>query len=197
MKRIVIVLTALALLATGCQKGQKFTVQGTVKETGFKDATSVKIEYELMENTLEAPVAGEAFLIKGRVPKPMFAKLSAIGGEKRMVRYFILEKGDITFKRGMACGTPLNDSTLAFTHRVSDIAQQYKGQRELQVQHIKEEFTAFVSRHKDDPCAIYAVMFGHNKLNKDFLLDLIESTSKEIQHDGEMRALYKELILPF
>ena len=197
MKRFVIVLTALALLATGCQKGQKFTVQGTVKETGFKDATSVKIEYELMEKALEAPVADEAFLIKGRVQKPVIAKLSAVGGEKRMERYFILEKGDITFERGMACGTPLNDSTMAFTHRVADIAQKFKGQRDLQVLNIKKEFTAFVSRHPDDPCAIYAAKFGHNKLDKDFLLDLIESTSKEIQHDGEMRALYKELILPF
>ena len=197
MKRIAIVLLAATCLLAGCSRGQKFTVHGTEQDTGFKGAEAVKIEYELMEKTLQAPMQDGAFTIKGKVDKPVVAKLSAIGMEKRMHWFFILEKGDISFKKGMGYGTPLNDSTLAFTHRIADIAKQYTGQKEIQVKAIENEFQAFVSRHADDPCAIIAIMFGNHKLHGDVLLDLIDSTSPAIRNDGEIRSIYRENFLQF
>ena len=197
MKRIAIVLLAATCLLAGCSRGQKFTVHGTEQDTGFKGAEAVKIEYELMEKPLQAPMQDGAFTIKGKVDKPVVAKLSAVGMEKKMRWYFILEKGDISFKKGMGYGTPLNDSTFAFTHRIADIAKQYTGQKEIQVKAIEDEFKAFVSRHADDPCAIIAIMFGNHKLRSDALMDLIEATSPAIRNDGEIRAIYRENLLPF
>ena len=39
MKRIAILLTALALVATGCNKGQKFTLAGSLEAARFNAAT--------------------------------------------------------------------------------------------------------------------------------------------------------------
>ena len=197
MKRIAIVLLAATCLLAGCSRGQKFTVQGTLRDIGFKGATAVKVEYEMIEEPLEAPVTDDAFKVEGRVKKPIIAKIQAIGTEKRMIRMFILEKGDITFERGYAVGTPLNDSTVAFIHRISDLAKKYSGQKEPQVKAIEEEFTSFITRHADDPCAIWALKFGHHKVRRDLLRELIGVTSPEIRNDGEVRALDKELRLPF
>ena len=197
MKRIAILLLAAACLLAGCSRGQKFTVNGTLRETGFKGATGAKIEYELMEGTLQAPFTDTTFTIKGKVKKPIIAKLSAVGTEKRITRYFILEKGTISFHRGMAQGTPLNDSTYAFTQKVFDTAHKYTGQKERQVKAIEDVFSDFVSRHKDDPCAVYAIVFGYQKLRKEFMRDLIKSTSPAIQNDGEVHAVKTGLSLPF
>ena len=197
MKRIAIVLLAATCLLAGCSRGQKFTVQGTLRDIGFKGATAVKVEYEMIEKPLEAPVTDDAFKVEGRVKKPTIAKIHAVGTEKRISRVFILEKGNITFERGFAVGTPLNDSTVAFIHRISDLAKKYSGQKEPQVKAIEEEFTSFITRHADDPCAIWALKFGHHKLRPDLLLDLIKVTSPEIRNDGEVVALKKELRLPF
>ena len=193
MKRIAIILLAATCLLTGCSRGQKFTVQGTLKETGFKDATAVKIEYEMIEEPLEAPVTDEAFTIQGRVKKPTIAKLQAIGTKKRISRMFILEKGNITFEKGFAVGTPLNDSTFAFIRRVSELAQKYKGQKEIQNKAIEEEFASFVTRHSNDPCAIYALKFGNHKFNADLMRKLIDGLSPAIKNDGEIHALENEL----
>ena len=197
MKRIAIVFLAATCLLAGCSRGQKFTVQGTLRDTGFKGATAVKVEYEMIEEPLEAPVTDDAFKVQGRVKKPIIAKIQAVGTEKRMTRTFILEKGDITFERGYAVGTPLNDSTVAFVHRISDLAKKYSGQKEPQVKAIEEEFTSFITRHADDPCAIWALKFGHHKVRRELLRDLIKVTSPAIRNDGEVRALDKELRLPF
>ena len=110
---------------------------------------------------------------------------------------FILEKGNITFEKGYAVGTPLNDSTYAFIHRISDLAKKYTGQKEPQVKAIEEEFTSFITRHANDPCAVWALKFGHHKIRRDLLLELIDVTSPAIQNDGEVSALKKELRLPF
>ena len=195
MKRIAIVLLAATCLLAGCSRGQKFTVQGTLRDIGFKGATAVKVEYELIEEPIEAPVTDDAFKIQGRVGKPTIAKIQAVGTEKRLNRMFILEKGDITFEKGYAVGTPLNDSTRAFIHRVSELAKKYAGQKDPQVKAIEEEFTSFITRHADDPCAIYALKFGHHKVRRELLLDLIDVTSPAIRNDGEVRALDKELLL--
>lgn len=193
MKRIAIILLAATCLLTGCSRGHKFTVQGTLRDAGFKGATAVKVEYEMLQEPFEAPVVDDAFKVQGRVKKPTIAKLQAIGTEKRITRVFIAEKGDIVFERGYASGTPLNDSTRAFIHRVSDLAQKYKGQKELQTKAIEEEFTAFVTRHSDDPCAVYALMFGNHKFEADLMRKLINGLSPEMKNDGEIHALEKEL----
>ena len=197
MKRIAILLLAATCLLAGCSRGQKFTVQGTLKDTGFTGATAVKVDYDMIQETLEAPVVDDAFTIQGRVKKPTIAKLQAVGTEKRLSRVFIAEKGNITFEKGLAVGTPLNDSTSAFIHRVSDLAKEYKGQKEAQNKAIEAEFTAFVTRHSDDPCAVFALMFGNHKFNPDLMRKLIDGLSPAIKNDGEILALEKELRFAF
>jgi hypothetical protein len=192
-KHVIFLLAATALLLVGCGRGQKFTVQGTMKDTGFPAADSVKIEYEMMKAPLRSAVKDGAFSIKGRVEKPVFAKVSTLGAERRHSVSCILEKGDISFRKGLAYGTPLNDSTEAFTLRISQTAKKYSGQKEAQVKAIENEFAAFVSRHANDPCAIYAIMFGNHKLRAGFLRELIASTSPEIRNNGEIHSLEMEL----
>jgi hypothetical protein len=197
MKRIAIVFLAATCLLAGCSRNQKFTVQGELKHALLPHADAVKLEYGMLEEPLQSSAKDSTFTFHGTVKKPVIAKLTTVGTKSRNTRFLILEKGTITFDRGFATGTPLNDSTVAFTHKISQIAKQYSGKKDVQVKAIEDEFAAFVTRHKNDPCAIFAILFGNHKLRKEVLLDLIKSTSPEIQNDGEIQGLYQQLRLPF
>jgi len=193
MKRSALFLLASVAVLAGCSSGGKFTVRGTLDDVRFPAADSVRIAYETMEKPLQAAVLNNAFTIKGTVAEPTIAKLSTVGTERRNTRVFILEKGEITFRDGQVSGTPLNDSTQAFMMRLSDISKQYAGQQEELRKAIEGEYTAFVSRHPNDPCAIYAIMIAYRRVNPAFLLKLIESTSASIRNDMEIHPLYTRL----
>ena len=199
MKKSVLFLLASVAVLAGCSRGQKFTVQGTLRDFGFPPTTdSVKVEYELLEKPFLAAVNDKAVLVQGRVKKPVLATVESIGTDRRNLRFFILEKGDITFQNGMATGTPLNDSTRAFLANISTVAKQYTGQKEAQTEAVHKEISSFVSRHADDPCAIFAIKFADHKVSNDFLRQLIKSTSPAIQNDGEIHALTTRLnSMPF
>ena len=194
MKKSVLFLLASVLVLAGCNRGLPFTVQGTLSDVRIPIADTLKVVCEgLATPTIQTAVVDRAFQFQGKVEKPTIAKLQAVGSERRNTRTFILEKGTISFRDGRAYGTPLNDSTEAFSKRLSDISKQFVGQPEGLKKAIQQEFSAFVSRHPKDPCAIYAILVGNHRLEPEFLRGLIDTTAPEIKNDGEIHALYGRL----
>lgn len=193
MKRSILFLLASIAVLAGCSRGGKFIVHGTLDSVRFPAIDSVHIISETMEKPLRAAVLDNAFTIKGKVAEPTIAKLNTVGTGQRKTWLFILEKGDITFRDGWATGTPLNDSTKEFANQLSDISKQYAGQKEEQRKAIEEVFTAFVSRHPDDPCAVFAILTANRRVNPTFLLGLIESTSASVKNDADIYPLYSQL----
>ena len=190
MKKRVILLLAAAAVLVGC--GQKFTVQGTLDDLKFPAADSVVVEYETMTAPIKAAVQDGAFTLSGKVKKPTFAKVSTLGVSPRFTRVLVLEKGHISFKDGRAVGTPLNDAADAFTKSLNELNHQYQDP-ESRREALEKAFSDFVSKHKKDPCAIYAILLGNHRMTPEFLLELIQSTSSEIQNDGDIHSLAKQL----
>lgn len=193
MKKSVLFLLASVLVLAGCNRGLPFTVQGTLNDVRIPIADTLTVVCEGLERPLQVPVVDRAFHFQGKVERPTIAKLQAVGSERRNTRTFILEKGTINFRDGRAYGTPLNDSTEAFSKRLSDISKQFAGQQEELKEAIHQEFSAFVSRHPKDPCAVYAIMVGNHRLEPEFLRGLIDITAPEVKNDGEVHALYGRL----
>ena len=193
MKKSALFLLASVLVLAGCNRGLPFTVQGTLNDVRIPIADTLTVVCEGLERPLQVPVVDRAFHFQGKVERPTIAKLQAVGSERRNTRTFILEKGTINFRDGRAYGTPLNDSTEAFSKRLSDISKQFAGQQEELKEAIHQEFSAFVSRHPKDPCAVYAIMVGNRRLEPEFLRGLIDITAPEIKNDGEVHALYGRL----
>jgi hypothetical protein len=193
MKRIILLtLAAATCLLAGCSRGQKFTIQGTLKDARFLSADSLRLEGEQLDKTVIAPVEDGSFVLHGKVKKASIGKVFTIGMGRRDSRFLILEKGTISFKDGRPYGTRLNDSTDAFTQRLNNLKKQFEDPDEQQ-KALENEFSAFVSRHKNDPCATYAILLGVNRMRPDFLLSLINSTSPAIQNDGDVHALREQL----
>ena len=197
MKRILLFLAAAACLASSCTRYQKFTVQGTLRDIKFPKADSVRMESELLEKPLFAPVNDKAFILQGKVKSPTIGKLYTVGTKRRNARFMILEKGTITFNDGIPCGTPLNDSTAAFTARLKSLNDKFPNpeDKEAKQKALEREFIAFVERHKDDPCAVYAILLAQNRMEPEVLLRLIRSTSPKIQNDGDVHSLKKNLTM--
>lgn len=195
MRRIVLLIAATACLAVGCSRSQKFTVQGTLDDFKFPKADSVRLESELLEKAIFAPVTDKAFVINGKVKEPTIGKIFTVGTTRRNAKFMILEKGIVTFKEGIACGTPLNDSTAAFTERLRALNKKYPApeDQEAKKKAVANEFISFVSRHKDDPCATYAIMLAERRLEPEVTLRLIRDASPKIQNSSDVHALKKNL----
>jgi hypothetical protein len=188
MKRIVIFLTTLALLATGCQKQQKFTVSGTLWDAGFPtSAESIAIVSDAIDTPFEAIVEGDAFQIKGAVKKPVLAQLKA-SGQERLSKQFILEEGAILFKDGSACGTPLNDAILQFSNDITKVLRESNQNLEDSEEALENTFFSFVAEHKDDPCAIFAILKGVTFLTPEAVVRLIGTASSAVQQDATVIA---------
>ena len=196
MRRIVLLIAAAACLAVGCSRSQKFTVQGTLKDIKFAKADTLRLESDQLEKPILAVVNDKDFVIKGKVKNPAIGKIFS-NSSRRKSQFLILEKGTISFKDGYACGTPLNDSTVAFTERVKALAHKYPNpeDRELKKEAIEKEFATFVSNHKDDPCATYAILLAKNRIEPKMILKLIDSASPKIQKDGDVDAMKKILTM--
>jgi len=196
MRRIVLLIAATACLAVGCSRSQKFTVQGTLDDFKFPKADSVRLESELLDKAIFAPVTDKAFVINGKVKEPTIGKIFTVGTKRRNARFMILEKGTISFKDGIPYGTPLNDSTAAFTERLKSLNEKFPNReedKEARQKAFENEFIDFVARHKDDPCATYAILLAQNRMEPEVILRLIRSTSLKIQNNSDVHALKKDL----
>ena len=189
MKHSVLILLAAALLVAGCGKARPFTVNGTLEDAKISiQADSVRVECEAIEQTVKAAVSEGAFTLKGKVSAPSIAKFAAFGDYNQATRLIILEKGTISFRDGRAVGTPLNDSTDAFVQRYANLLKAYQDP-EQRLAAVKKEMSSFVARHKDDPCAAFAIMMSDQRLDPSFTLELINTVSPGIQNVGSIHAM--------
>ena len=130
MKRIAILLTALALVATGCNKGQKFTLAGSLEAARFNVATdSLLLQSDAISTIQSIPVNDGQFSYKGMVEKPAAATLKGIGGAM-VTKYIVLEKGNISFQDGFPCGTPLNDAYGELLRSLQATVKEHPGDAE-------------------------------------------------------------------
>ena len=67
MRRIFLLIAAAATLAVGCSRSQKFTVEGSLRDIKFPKADSVRMESELLDKPIIAPVNDRAFVLQGKV----------------------------------------------------------------------------------------------------------------------------------
>lgn len=190
MKRLVFFMTVLALVATGCNQGKKFTVSGDLKSSGMAPyADTLVLTSEAFEAPVKLAVQNKRFQFNDRVKKPAYANLTVLGHENRYNTSLILEKGTVTFQDGQACGTPLNDAAVQFLAEIKEIVQVNKEDKEVCRNLLKEAFFAFVAQHKDDPCAIFAILRSYTALYPADVIALIESASPEVQNNGAVRSL--------
>lgn len=182
------ILLAAACLVASCARSQRFTVNGTLKDAKIVESVdSVLFESELLTVPVKVGVTDGAFTFSSKVKKPVIAKMTTPGWNNRTARLMILEKGDISFRNGRAVGTPLNDAVDAFLLHLPEVVRQHTdGDAEDRVQAVQDAFASFVSDHKDDPCAVYAIMLASQRLQPDFVQKLISSASPVIQNDGEV-----------
>ena len=194
LKRIAIFMAALALVATGCHRAQKFTVSGDRMSLGVPMfADSLVLGGEDFAPEIRTAIQDDKFQFSGEVEKPTYARVMVAGKENDFYKSVILEKGNISFKKGYACGTPLNDATFQFMERLKEIGEANQGDREARAKAIQDEFFSFVAAHKNDPCAIFAILRSHTAMPPKDVVRLIESASPEIQINGNVHSLKEKM----
>lgn len=195
MKRthILLMIAAAAFFTVGCQRSLKFTVSSDLDSAKLPKTTAVTLSSELLAKPIEVEVKDGAFTIQGEVEKPAFAVIMPKGGERKDNRALILEKGTITFQEGKAAGTPLNDANIAFTQQLKDIYAQHAGGSPELISAVNKAYLDFVTLHKDDPCAIFAIMHANRRISPEAQAKLIAAVSPEIRNNGEVRMASQRL----
>lgn len=194
MKRTVLYLLAAACILAGCSRSQKFKISGDLASAGLpEDTESIQLISEGLAQPLTAVVTDGSFTIEGEVEKPALAKLISSSRKQQRFPAVILEKGEITFEDGRPVGTPLNEENKAFIQQLKDIRKQYAGNRDEFIKATDEAYLAFVSKHKKDPCAVFAILLADQRLAPETILKLIATASPENQNVGEVRTLAKKL----
>ena len=190
MKRTLFYLTAAVCLLAGCSRTQKFTVSGELAATGLPANTkTIQLISEGLPLPIEATVTDGTFSMEGEVEKPVLAKLISDSQDQRVFPALILEKGAVTFLEGRPVGTPLNDENKAFIDQLKTIRKENADNRAASDKATEEAYSAFVAKHKKDPCAVFAILLADQRLTPEFILQLISAASPEIQNVGEVRAL--------
>jgi uncharacterized protein YyaL (SSP411 family) len=190
MKRTVFYLLAAACILTGCHRMQKFTINGDLAAARLpEDTQTIQLVSEGLVQPLTATVTDGAFSFQGEVENPVLAKFISSTGKQQFYPSVILEKGTITFEDGRPVGTPLNDANKAFIQQLKDIRTAHSGDKEGYHKAAEEAFFAFVSQHKKDPCAVFAILLADQRLAPESILKLIATASPENQNFGEVRSL--------
>ena len=185
---------AAVVLLTACNRTQKFTISGEVTAAGLPaDTKTVQVVSEWLQQPLVATVTDGTFSINGEVKKPAFAKLLSDSQDQKRFPALILEKGAITFEDGRPVGTKLNDADKAFIEQLKTIRKENAGNRDAFIKATEDAYFAFVSDHKKDPCAVFAIMLADQRLAPETILKLIATASPEIQNVGEIRNLASRL----
>lgn len=189
MKRIAIFMTALAILATGCSKGQKFTLESDLASAHFDPKTeSLVLESDVLSEPVTIPVQNGRFSYSGRVEKPAVATLKAVGG-KVSSPMLVLEKGVISFQDGLACGTKLNDNAADFLRSIREIPKKHPGDRAATTEEAVQAAHKYVDDHAKDPSVILALSIARRFVSPEEMLQLIESTSPAIQNDSHVQLM--------
>ena len=193
MKRIAILLTALAIVATGCNKGQKFTLTGNLEAARFNVATdSLLLQSDAIPTIQSIPVNDGQFSYKGMVEKPAAATLKGIGGAM-VTKYIVLEKGNISFQDGFPCGTPLNDAYGELLRSLQATVKEHPGDAEAVYAAALPILRTYITNHAKDPSAVVALMSARRFTKPEALTELIAMTSPEIQNDGNIHWIKKQL----
>ena len=191
MKRILIFLTALVLVATGCNKGQKFTLTGNLQDSWFDSKTdSLFLQSEVLPTPAIVHVTDGQFSYTGHVEKPAYATLRG-GGIKTTTRHLILEKGTITFKNGIPCGTPLNDAVYDLSRELRKLSADTFGDKKANAEKAVQLVREYLAEHGDDPTAVVAILAVRRFVTPTTMAELIGMTSKEIQNEGAIRTFTK------
>lgn len=190
MKRIILLLAAATCVLAGCSRNQKFTVSGDLAGAGLPESiTSFQIVSTGLDKPIDVEVKDKAFSVRGEVKKPAYAKLVSSSLEQKVYPAIILEKGNITFSDFRPVGTPSNDANKAFTDQLTEIRKQHVGDRDATIKAAEEAFFAYVAQHKNDPCAVFAIMLADHRLLPESVLKLIESAGPDVRNEGEVRQL--------
>ena len=193
MKRIAILLTALALVATGCNKGQKFTLTGDLEAARFNAATdSLLLQSDGLPTIQSIQVENGQFSYEGRVDKPAAATLKGIG-RTMVTKYIVLEKGNISFQDGFPCGTPLNDAYGELLRSLQAVAKENSGDVEAIQAAALPILRTYITNHAKDPSAVVALMSGRRFTKSEDLVELIGLASPEVQSDGNIHWIKKQL----
>lgn len=196
MKRFALIMAALlAIIATGCNKDQKFTLKGDLASARFEPGIdSLFLQSDAFSRVISIPVRNGSFSYRGRVGKPAFATLRAVG-DKPVTRMIVLEKGTITFQDALPCGTPLNDASSELNRSLRVLAKEHAGDNAAIINAHEKAFRKYLSEHSDDPSAVIALHMARRLLRPAALSDLIDMTSAEIQNDGNVRKLKQQIRL--
>ena len=193
MKRIAILLTALALVATGCNKGQKFTLTGSLEAARFTAATdSLLLQSDALPTIQSIQIQDGQFTYAGKVEKPAAATLKGVS-RPMITKYIVLEKGNITFQDGLPGGTPLNDAYAELLQSIQTIVKEHSSDAEAIYAAALPVFRTFISKHAKDPAAVVALMTARRYTKPEALAELIAMTSPEIQNDGNIHWIKKQL----
>ena len=188
-------MTVLAILATGCNKGKKFTITGDLKSAGMAPyADTLLLMSEAFDNPVKIPVQSKQFTCSNRVTKPTYARLMVLGQENKYSTTLILEEGAITFQDGNACGTPLNDAATQFLGQIREIVRTNKEDKETCGKLLEDAFFSFVAQHNNDPCAIFAILRSYTAMPHATVIRLIESASPDVQNNGSVRSLKTKML---
>ena len=193
MKRIAILLTALALVATGCNKGQKFTLTGNLETAGFSVGTdSVLVQSDAFPQLFNIPVQDGQFSYSGKVEKPAAATLKGVGGAM-VTQMVVLEKGDIVFQDGLPTGTPLNDASSAFISSLRAFVKEHSSDREAVYQEAEKRLGDYLKEHGNDPSAVLVLMVTRRFVRPEALAELLQKTSPEVQNDSHVHRIKNQL----
>lgn len=193
MKRIVMIVAALAVLATGCSKGQKFTLKGDLASAGFSARTdSLILQSDAFPQLVTIPVQDGTFSYSGQVDAPVAASLKAVGGEMA-TQMVVLEKGVITFQDGAPAGTALNDASSELLRSLKAIVKENSGNRSKIQEEAGEEIREYLSDHGKDASAVLAILLGRRLVEPAVLSELIASTAPAVQNDSHVHRISKQL----
>ena len=186
MKRIALIMAALAILVTGCSKGKKYTLTGSLETANFKQSPdSLILVSDDLPNIYTIPVKDGAFSFSGRVVKPVVATLKE-PGKKVVNKPIVLEKGTITFENGYPRGTPLNEAFY-------ELSQQVKETLRANPEALSKLYRDYLTQHSDDPSAVLALMSARRYMKPDMMSELIALTSKSVQNDSHIDKIKMEL----
>lgn len=189
MKRIAIFMTALAILATGCSKGKKFTLESDLASANFDPETeSLILESDILPEPVTIPVQDGKFSYHGRLERPAAATLKGVGG-KVSSQMLILEKGVITFQDGLACGTEQNDDASELLRSIRAIPKKHPGDRAATTEEAVETVRKYIADHPKDASSVLALAIARRFASPEEMAQLIESVSPAVQNDTHVQQI--------